>query len=462
MQFWVYIQSYKQGGFGNYSLQWNKHLKIDLGYKNGNYISTCYPIYEQSNNSYENSNKAEINFSREDTPWEYLRCSVNISSKLYLFHNKLIESKENPLLTSLTDIPSEGTGSFKFVNGNKNRGIIYLRLIRLYNCYDCQEPDEFQFNWVTPSLIGNQIKEDNLMYHIDEKITGYNTIDRLNDEAVTKQTIKYIKSEDGKVFETSQITPIKDTEFLGYNVIDLNPENYTILSNETYLFSEDDPSSYGFIKLNEVENVKFENITPSYNGRYTFEFWYSVDDIAKLTSGFHIIWKNLASVTIVQENTSYLSMFCWPQDFKLNEEIGANIENIYGADIFNMINNKRVLNYDKKIRYSTINKVWTYVRCAVNTGEKVFYSRLEDNNVQTPVENELKSDVFYNISGTSSKITISNDYPFRYYFQNNAKTYLLLAGMSKNKDCMIYVRNIYLFTEYLPMKMDFRHMYLFF
>jgi len=460
---WVYIQSYMTGGFGNYSFEWNRHLKINLGYQKGKYTSTCYPIFERLNSAYENSNNVQINFTADQLPWVYLRCSVDISNKLYFHYNQSLTTTEQVLNTSLTDIPSSGTVSLKFVNNNKNRGIIFLRLLRLFNCYDCNTADIYRLNWITPVTIGDQIQYENLMYHVDEKITGNDTIDRSDVNAETKQKIKYIKTNDGTVTQTPVITQVSNSDFLGYNVVDLSSSKYLPLytpKSTNNLYPENQYLWSGLIKLNEVQDVKIDQISPSFNGRYTFEFWYMVDDITKLTKGFHIIWRNLASVTIIQDstNTSFLNMFCWPQDFKLNVETGTDIQSVYGADIFTMLNNNKVLNYEKKVRSSSINNTWTYVRCAVNTGDKVYYSKLEDVTVGTPTEVELKSDVLFSVSGINSKTTTSNDYPFRYYFQNGEKTYIQLAGMSLNTGCTIYVRNIWLFTEYLPIKMDFRHL----
>lgn len=393
-------------------------------------------------------------------PWVYIRCSVDIENKLYFHYDQFLKTSEIFLNTTLKDIPETGTASLKFVNGNQNRGIIFFRLLRLFSCYDCQIPDIYRLNWITPLAFSDQFTWDNLLYHIDGKIKDYDSIDRSDVDAEKKQKFKYIKDVDVDVLETDEITPLTTSEFLGYNLIDLSPEKYLPLNSPkstNNLYPENNELWSGLIKLNEVEDVKIDNIAPSFNGRYTIEFWFIVENISKLSKGFHIIWRNLASVTLMQESS--LSMFCWPQDFKLNSEIGSDISTIYGSgDLNRMLGENRVINYEKKQRAKDINNTWMYVRCAVNNGDRVFYSRLEDNTAEKIKEVEIKPDVMYTVDVNNFKNTVTNDYPFRYYFQNGEKTYLMLAGMSKNVDCTIYVRNIWLFSEYLPITMDFRHM----
>ena len=397
-------------------------------------------------------------------PWVYIRCSVDIENKLYFHYDQNLFTTEKVLNTVLTDIPATGTASLKFVNENKNRGVLFARLLRLFNCYDCQIPDDYRLNWITPVTVGDQINYENLMYHVDEKITGYNTIDRSDKDAETKQKLKYIKQTDGTVTETNELSQVSAADFLGYNVVDLSSTKYMPLFtpvNTNNLYPENQYLWSGLVKFNEVEDVKIESISPSFNGRYTIEFWFMTDDVSKLNKGFHIIWKNLASVTLMQDSTtnSNLNMFCWPQDFKLNSEIGADISNIYGPnDLNSILNQNRILNYERRQRTSSINNTWLYVRCAVNTGEKVYHSKFEDVTPGYVTEVELKSDVLFTVNNNSNlKATTSNDYPYRYYFQNGEKTYLMLAGMSSNTGCTIYIRNIWLFSEYLPKAMDFRN-----
>ncbi len=466
---WVYSQTYITGKFGEYSIEWNKYLKIKLGYENNKYTSTCYPLYSADDAAYENSNSEKITFDSDRYPWVYLRCSVDIENKKYFHYQEKSYTTEKTLVTSLTDVISLGATArrLKYVNGNKNRGILYFRLLRLYDCYECQGIDQYRIDWRTVLTIANQINSNNLKYHIDEKITGGVGIVRTDPDAESKQKL-YFQSGTSAALAASFLGPITETDFYGYNLLDLSTDKYkdlTTTQSSNYLCPESTYFCTGLIKLNQVQDIKIPDVSPSYSGRYTMEFWTMVTDITKLNRGYHIIWKNHVSVSIIQEftdmtntaNNNKMNMFCWPQDFKLNAEVSADIQSTYGADIVNLTNNSRVLNYEKKQRTTSINNTWVYIRCAVNTGEKVFYTIFEDVTPGTPTELALKADTLFTLNTSGTKTVNSNDYPFRYFFQNNEKTFLQIMGMSLNNNVDIYLRNIYLFTEYLPTVMDFRH-----
>lgn len=466
---WVYSQTYVAGKFGSYAFEWNKYLKIVLGQEGGKYTSTCYPLYSADDNTFENSNSEKINFDADKYPWVYIRCSVDILAKKYFHYQEKSFTTEKTLNTALADVISAGATArqLKLVNGNKNRGVLYFRLLRLYECYDCQAIDQFRIDWRTVATISNQITNNSLKYHVDERITGGTPLPRTDDDAETKQKL-YFQSGVAAALAGTFLTEVSSTDFYGYNQFDLSADKYKELTQPIatgYLCPESTYFCTGMIKLNQVEDFKIPDVSPSYSGRYTIEFWTMVTDITKLTKGYHIIWKNHASVSLVQDytdttntsNNNKMNMFCWPQEFKLNAEVSADIQKIYAADIINLTSNNKVLNYEKKQRTTSINNTWVYIRCAVNTGEKVFYSIFEDVTAGTPTELELKADTLFTLNNSGTKTTTGNDYPFRYFFQNNEKTFLQIAGINKNADVDIYLRNIYLFTEYLPTVMNFRH-----
>jgi len=468
---WVYSQTYIAGQFGTYSFEWNPYLKITIGQENTKYTSTCYPLYSADDTQYQNSNSEKIYFDSNKLPWVYLRCSVDILNKKYFHIQEKSLTTEKDLTTSLTDVITPGATArrLKFVNATKNRGLLYFRLMRLYKCYDCQAIDQFRIDWKTVATIGSQITNNDLIYHIDERIASNTTpIPRTDAASETLQKLFYQDSTGAKA-ATNALTNLSTINFYGYNQLDLSSDIYKELTQPVatgYLCPESTYFCTGLIKLNQVEDIKIPDVTPSYSGRYTMEFWTMITDITKLTKGFHIIWKNHATVSIVQEFTSStnassntkMNMFCWPQDYKLSSEYNADIQGIYGAEIIALTNDKKILNYEKKQRETNINNTWVYIRCAVNTQEKVFYSIFEDTSPGTPTELALKSEILLTATNSANaQVTTSNDYPFRYFFQNAEKTFLQIAGMSKNTDVDIYLRNIYLFTEYLPTKMDFRH-----
>ena len=159
---------------------------------------------------------------------------------------------------------------------------------------------------------------------MDGKTSGYNTIDRTDKEAEKKQKIRYIKDDTG-ISESSFLSPLSSSDFLGYNVLDITTNGkYNQLftpQSTNYLCPENTYFCLGLVKLNQVNDVKIDEVTPSFSGKYTIEFWTMISNVTNLIDGFHIIWKNLASVTVIADNVTsgQLNTICWPQDFKFQD-----------------------------------------------------------------------------------------------------------------------------------------------
>lgn len=432
---WIYSQTYVPGKFGTYSFIWNKYLKVQLGEKAaGGYYSICYPIWKDDYTESDN-NKSEITFESNKLPWVYLRCSVDIGNKRFFHFQEKSFTRELDIniTTDLTNVLS-GTSSLKFLNENKNRGILFFRLLRLYNCYDCQSVDDYRINWINIKIIQSQIANNNLLYHLDGRIQGNELIERSNDNAETKQKLKYIMDSTG-IKESPVLEPLPTTDFLGYNVLDITTAGkYGLLytpQTTNHLCPENTYYCLGMIKLNEVEDVKIEQVTPSFSGKYTIEFWTMISDISKLTNGYHIIWKGLASVTLIKHSTNDndLNMICWPQDFKFDST--NKIEGKFAAEIHTLASGNTISNKEVKTK-SDINNKWLFVRCAVHADYKKYYSVLEDEKtIETPTVKILDATT-----------------PMTPSFNKGDTTYVLLNGMSKN-DCTIYLRNLWLHSNYL-------------
>ena len=440
---WIYSQTYVAGKFGTYNFIWNRYLKVEIKGKNTSYASTCYPLWEAAYAD-KSVNKQEVEFTSDQLPWVYLRCSVNITTKKYFHFHEKSSITEQTLTTSLTDVLT-GAASLKFENNTKNKGILFFRLLRLYNCYDCQTADNYRINWVNVEIIKSQIANFNLLYHVDGKILANETIDRSDPDAEQKQKLKYIKGSSG-VEESAVLVPLPKSEFIGYGALDITTANkygqlYTPQASN-YLCPENTYFCLGLVKLNQVSNVQIDTVTPSFTGKYTIEFWTMITSVSNIANGFHIIWKNLGSVTIIKDNSnnSSLNMICWPQDHMFS---ALNIiEGKSGTDIHNLYSGAAIANKDKQIRTINIDNKWLYVRCAVNTSIKKFYSVLED---ETTV-------------GTPTEVTMTATTPMAYAFTAGDTTSVLLNGMSGNSSCVIYLRNLWLYANYLLPNYNTRHL----
>lgn len=222
----------------------------------------------------------------------------------------------------------------------------------------------------------------------------------------------------------------------GYNILDLSTTSkyyqLTTPQSSNYLCTENVYMCTGLIKLNEVNNFQFTAIKPSITKKYTIEFWTNISSITTLTSGFHVIWKGLAAITLIQDstNTSQLAMICWPQEFLLTG--GTAIDTVFGSSLNSIYNTASILNKERKLKTTNNTNTWLFVRCASDTEFKLYYSTIEDDSQATITENSMQ--------------TTSPQSPT---FSGADTTNLFVNGISTNTGSTIYIRNIWLYSNYL-------------
>lgn len=418
------------GKFGTYSFIWNRYLKIKLSQNAGNYSSTCYPLWE-INYSDKERVFSEVFFESDKLPWVYLRCSVDIQNqKFFNIHEKSFTQEQNLNSPTIIDILSgtpTPTASLKFVNESKNRGILFFRLLKLYSCYDCQSVDNYKINWMNSDIIKSQTVNNNLLYHVDGRIQDFDSIKRSSDTDELSQKLPYIKGSTGTEF-SSNLTPLSTTEFLGYNVLDMSNTKYATLSTANSLCSENTEFCTGLVKLNQVSDVTIAGVTPSFSGKYTIEFWMRIKDFTKLSNGFHVIWKGLGAVSFIY-NTNKLFMTCLPQEFRISN---PNLDTLFGAELitnFLTISNKA---QKEKSTNAQVEDKWLFVRCATDNIDRKAYGLWEDDINDSAAEKAMDE--------------VSPSVPS---FLSPQTTSVILAGMSRNTECDIYLRNLYLYSDYL-------------
>ena len=394
-------------------------MKISISYSSG-YKSTCYPIYYTSDPTLSLLNSVNINFSATGSPWGYIRCSVDITNKLYFHFDETLTTSEFNLTGNFSTIPV-GNSSLIFQaktsnNNLTNQGALFIKQMRLWNCYLCQDADTYRFEItnITATRYTNLLYLFESPYIVPEKITD------------VKANLDY--------------TINLNVNWIGYNVFDLT--NYTILSSSSlnggnsYLCSEFKDVCSGLVKLNQLENLTFSSVTAPMNSRYTLELWVMTTSAVDLISGISFIWKNNASVSIIRDSTinGTINSYCWPQDYRVNlQTLGVNV------NINSLTGN--TLNYDY---FQTVNNIntWIWIRCEVDYNDKVFY--LSDNAVKT-----LKADTVYG--------GVTNDNPLRYFWQNNETSNFHIWGGAANISTNIFARSIYLFNEFIPKGYSFKY-----
>lgn len=415
MEFWVYINTYVAGTFNGFDIQWDKQLWINLSYNNG-YISSCYPLYDSTNTQYELSNKESINLT-DPTKWVYIRCSVDTTNKLYFHFHETMVTSEKTLSGNAPTITAGQQTTLKFISNSTDRGVIFFRQFRLWNCYLCQQADTYKLDITSASVASYT----NLL-HLWDPVYGATITDMKNAGA-------------------NIITPTINPVSLGYNLLNI-PNTYYKLVSPTYLCLETVVVCTGLLKFNQISDISFTNIPPAMNSRYTIEFWTLVTNVQQVKTGYHLIWKNIISVSIVQDTTSTgLDIYCFPQDYKLN------VANTTGSAIHTLASN--TANVDS-IKTSNYNGKWQWVRCAVSNNQKEFY--LSNNAIK-----QLKSDLMYTYNQNGVSKSVLNDVPFRYFFKDSELSTFSLLGSNKNSSSDIYIRYVYLFNDYIPQSYAFKY-----
>ena len=142
-------------------IKWDKFLKFELKHSGTSYTSTCFPVYDSTDNAKTNANSDTINFNPAQQNWGFLRCSVDIPNKLYFHHDEENIVTEKTLLGTNADVADAAT-TLKFENNddsvtnanNKrlaNSGVAFIRQVRLWTCYLCQDADTYRFDLTSAS-----------------------------------------------------------------------------------------------------------------------------------------------------------------------------------------------------------------------------------------------------------------------------------------------------------------------
>ena len=191
------------------------------------------------------------------------------------------------------------------------------------------------------------------------------------------------------------------------------------------------------LNLKAIEDLEFENITPSGTGRYTMEFWIKIKSIKKFLNGTNLIWKGLISISLLTDTLrDRLVVYCFPQDY-LNSP-----SNYKGRNIINLaLSSLNSDNFDLSIE--NYDNVWFYTRCAYNWDNEIYYLKYNGNSVIPKSINHEHTSEIHNV-----------DYPFKYLFNEYESYHFYIQNAKLNPECDIYIRTLYLFNEYLPQEYD--------
>ena len=224
---------------------------------------------------------------------------------------------------------------------------------------------------------------------------------------------------------------LPNPEYFGYSPIeDKIPELNLCLETE---------ECKDILNLRGIDDIEFKKILHSITGRYTIELWLKIKNLSKFLKGINIIWAKHISISALTDTLkNQLSLYCFPQDYLSSP---YNKEGRQIIDLAVEALNKEVIDLDLNQYENT----WIYLRCAYNWDNEIFYFKTDTFNTDgdtRPLEHEIATEN-YRI-----------DYPFKYLFKSYEDYSVFIQNAKLNDKSDIFIRSLYLYTEYLPNAYD--------
>ena len=310
-----------------------------------------------------------------------------------------------------------GISSMKFENsetGPSSPGIMLIRQFKLWTGdFSTIESDEKKAIFYTEYII-NLDRENLLFLSIDS------LIDPDKKFSVNPASIGV------------SYTPIPTTDQVNFGY---SPIEQEIPELDLCLETEDCKE---ILNLRHIDDIEFENVFYSITGRYTIELWLKIKNLSKFLKGINIIWlKHMSISALTDTQNNKLSLFCFPQDYLSSPYNKQGREII---DLFEEALNKEIIN----LELNQYENEWIYIRCAYTWDNERFYFKTDKINT----DGNRKEVVKHEYASKEER----TDYPFKYLFKSyeGAKYKAIIQNAKLNTESDIFIRNLYLYTEYLP------------
>ena len=190
------------------------------------------------------------------------------------------------------------------------------------------------------------------------------------------------------------------------------------------------------INLVGIKDINFTSITHSGTSRYTIELWIKIKNLSRFLKGINIIWLGHISLSALTDTLNdKLALYCFPREF-LSSPYGVSGRNIIDITAKNSIN-KDLIN----LELNQYENTWFYMRCAYSWDNEIFY--FETDKVQ--INDEPK-----NVEKENANYYKEVDYPYKYLFTKYQSYNVSIQNAYLNDECEVYIRNLYLYNEYLP------------
>ena len=441
MQFWMYFYNYVKGNFKGATFLWKGHNEIRI-YKdeNNKYFVECTIFTKEKDwKQFDQLN---------DDRWNFISCSVNFEEGLiYLDINNDIDDTEgtdNSLngkrLKYLSFSPRDPTDflvnndyttlQIKDNSDIDDWGYLYYRQIHLWKYAYFNAEFLSRVNLLTPA------KFPYLLNSWETYYKGY------KDGDFFKNVI--IKD----ICEIAQDFNVTYTGQRGFNYVEeskyIKDRFFDICSEDGEYYDINLKQCLPFADLGLIDDFTFTDVPFSYSGSYSMALWIFFEESSTMGSGIHLKWERHLQITIIKE--TQLLGYCLPQGYYSDD-----ISNYPFSDKVARLPNYYSTPLLKDDESESGN--WIFVLCSVsNYGQTYFIkgNRAEKSDITLISEDLYQSDV----ETTPEEYRISKSvYPYR-YFMSEVKdgtpqtSKLVLEGLANDK--RIYIRNLFLFKDYIP------------
>ncbi len=437
MQFWMFAYAYKPDIFQGITFEWTGHNKIKVQLNSGyQYKFICSPNTPDTN--------IEINININQ--WIFLSCAVDYKNNNKIYINYNTQDNEVYLSSNIVSGSITVISSKLIIEDNtevyEDWGYLFFRQIRLWN------DAFFNAEFLSRILIKTPSKFPNLLHSwepVYSGMTGDNYKNNFNVEDIV---------ESGNPIYVEYQTDYQSIN--GMNIIDGDKYylNLTMCSEDGYYFDVTLKKCLQFLDLSKMSDFSFKDLPSAYSGNYAMAFWIFFEDSTKYgTKGLHFQWSRHMQITIKNNGESNgLKGYCFPQAYYTDyEDNDSDFQSKYD-NALNKVNISLVNENDSE------NGVWIWVLCSISYYQRYFFL---NGNREEVADSEIIPEAL--IEDSDGNILRNTSYPMRFYLSdlnNNVMYKSSLSIININKDKKLYLREILLFRNYIPLWYSKRFKYM--
>jgi hypothetical protein len=173
------------------------------------------------------------------------------------------------------------------------------------------------------------------------------------------------------------------------------------------------------------------------------EFWIFAELISDVTNGVNILWDKHVGIVMMKAPSNNIGAYCFPQAYAISGLATAT------GSTFSTLQSSATNAVLVDMGSTITSGQWIWVRCAVSfPAAKYYVSYMTVGGTQTNSMQTLNPEKLYN--------TITNDYPYRYYFTSGERSSVFVKNISTHTK-KIFLRNLYAFNDYIPTTYTFHY-----